>query len=75
MSTTPFWVEDIGEAWRWLCMWVQGTGAALMTAFLILDTEQKNALFALFELSPEQGITITALITFISGMLARVKNQ
>lgn len=71
----PFWVEDIREAWTWLSMWVQGAGAAAMAAFLVLDDAQKQALFALVGMTPEQGVAATALLTFVAGMLARVKNQ
>lgn len=71
----PFWVENIGEAWRWMCMWVQGTGAALMGAFLVLSEQDRTAIFSIFNLTAEQGVSITALTVFLSGMVARVKKQ
>jgi hypothetical protein len=76
MSTQkPFWVEDIAEAWTWLSMWVQGLGMAAMGAFLALTEEQRSAVFEVFGLSPTTGVAATAALTFVAGMLARVKNQ
>lgn len=75
MTTKPFWVEDVRDAWRWFSMWVQGTGLALMGALLALDDVQRAALFELFGLSADRGVAVTALVAFASGMLARVKNQ
>lgn len=71
----PFWVEDVRQAWRWFSMWVQGTGAAAMGAFLVLDESQRTALFLVVGLAPEEGVAWTAFITFLAGMLARVKKQ
>lgn len=70
-----FWVDDVREAWTWFSMWVSGFGAAAMGAFLVLDETQKVALFGVLGLTPAQGVAWTAFITFLSGMLARVKNQ
>lgn len=71
----PFWVEDVKEAWKWLSMWVSGLGATAAGAFLMLDDAQRAALFALIGVSPEQGVAMAALLTFLANMLARVKNQ
>lgn len=71
----PFWVDNVREAWRWFSMWVQGTGAAAMAAFLAMDETQRTALFSLLGVTPEQGVAWAALATFLAGMLARVKRQ
>ena len=75
MSKKPFWVEDIKQAWRWFSMWVQGTGAAAMTAFIVMPEEQRVSLFDSVGIAPGHGVAIVALFTFLTGMLARVKKQ
>lgn len=75
MTQRPFWVDDVQDAWRWFSMWVQGTGAAAMAAFLALDDAQRQALFQILGLTPDQGVAAVAFVMFLSGMLARVKRQ
>ena len=77
MEQTPktFWVDDVKQAWRWFSMQVQFVGAAAMGSFLLLDEQHRAALFSFFGATPEQGVAVTAFVTFLAGMLARVKNQ
>jgi hypothetical protein len=71
----PFWVDDVAHAYRWFSVQVQLFGVAVTGAFLMLDEQQRNALFGIVGVTPEQGVAVTAFITFLTGILARVKKQ
>lgn len=71
----PFFVEDAAQAWAWWSMRVQALGFAAMGAFLVMSSEERAAFFSLFGIGAERGVALTAAITFLSGMFARVKRQ
>lgn len=71
----PFWVDDVKHAYRWFSVQVQLFGMAITGAFLVLDEQQRNALFSIVGVTPEQGVAVTAFITFLTGILARAKKQ
>lgn len=68
-------IDNARDAWRFAVMWVQGMGAAAMSSWLLLSEEQRQAVLALFGVTPDKLLAVGALVIFLSGMAARVVKQ
>lgn len=68
-------IDDIKKAWRFAVMWVQAFGLSLMTAWIMLTDEQKQAVLALFGITAENLLAFTAISIMLSTAFARVVKQ
>ena len=68
-------IENVREAYRFAVMWVQGFGASLVTVWLALTDEQKQAVLALFGITADKLLAITALSIMITTAFVRVVKQ
>lgn len=68
-------IDDIKKAWRFAVMWVQAFGLSLMTAWIMLTDEQKQAILGLFGITAENLLAFTAISIMVSTAFARVVKQ
>ena len=68
-------ISDVNQAWRFAVMWVQGIGASVMGAWMLIDDAQRAALLDLVGIPADRLLAITALVVFIGGMGARIVKQ
>lgn len=68
-------IDDIKKAWRFAVMWVQAFGLSLMTAWIMLTDEQKQAVLGLFGITADNLLAFTAISIMLSTAFARVIKQ
>lgn len=68
-------IDNAKQWWRMLVIQVAAVWAALITAWPLLTEAQRNDLMALFGIPPEWLGGVTAVVMFLTLVLARVKKQ
>lgn len=68
-------INNAKQWWRMLVIQVAAVWAALITAWPLLTETQRSDLLALFGIPPEWLGGVTAVVMFLTLVLARVKKQ